>query len=203
VGFVLPLGAALYLAREAAAQVASGTRGRNSFPYEQAVAQLSEFAVYWALAAVLCWLAAAAFRLWRRPRERHAAAIEFLGEQDGAPERELKTRLVRHVLPTYPVERAYLARTRMGNESGVTVCLRAGHGRARRDGQGDRCGVRRPVQCARAPRHRLPGRQAGSGSEPGMPAVLPSRWGRERVADPSDLAAPRLNPSRIQARRGG
>ena len=61
----------------------------------------------------------------RRPLEtRREAAVQFVGEQDGIPERDLKRALVA-VLNRHPVSRAYLARVVFGadNSTGVALCL--------------------------------------------------------------------------------
>jgi hypothetical protein len=62
-----------------------------------------------------------------RPLEQfYAVQVEFLGEQDGPPERELKARLVQ--LPGFEVNvsRAYLARVLYGDShSSVALCVYA------------------------------------------------------------------------------
>jgi hypothetical protein len=54
--------------------------------------------------------------------------IEFVGEQDGPPERLLKERLSAAFVFHRWLERAYLAQVRYGDESGVALCLRCADG---------------------------------------------------------------------------
>lgn len=59
----------------------------------------------------------------RPPDEFRAQSIEFLGEQDGAPERELKGRLTRVFEHRADVSRAYLARVQYGSTVDCSVVL--------------------------------------------------------------------------------
>src|SRR5262245_54917811 len=52
-----------------------------------------------------------------------ALVIQFLGEQDGPPERLLKTQLAEFFRSESGVERAYLARTDYGDAGGTHVAL--------------------------------------------------------------------------------
>jgi len=54
------------------------------------------------------------------------AGVRFVGEQDGPPERELKSRLKHYFQPLKAVERAYLAHVAYAdcNELAVALCLR-------------------------------------------------------------------------------
>jgi len=58
----------------------------------------------------------------RKPEELRVPGIIFLGEQDGGPERELKSAL-RGVFTSLPVIEAFLAVTRYENESETRVAL--------------------------------------------------------------------------------
>jgi hypothetical protein len=63
-----------------------------------------------------------------RPREEFVAStIRFLGEQDGPPERELKSHLATLLADERAVHRAYLARLQYGNSTtwDVALCLAA------------------------------------------------------------------------------
>lgn len=52
--------------------------------------------------------------------------LQFLGEQDGVPERELKERLVEYLRQSSKVQAAYLARVAYGGSAvNVALCLRA------------------------------------------------------------------------------
>lgn len=57
-------------------------------------------------------------------QELQVLEIEFVGEQDGPPERLLKERLSELFVVDRQLERAYLARVRYAGESGVALCLR-------------------------------------------------------------------------------
>ena len=62
------------------------------------------------------------FRAWR-VHQRREPRIEFLGEQDGEPERDLKQRLT-EVLSSFPtVRRGYLARVGFAPSDEVVVAL--------------------------------------------------------------------------------
>lgn len=55
--------------------------------------------------------------------------VEFLGEQDGAPERELKAQVVK-ILERFPsVQRAYLARVgyQPAGQTAVAICMYSDH----------------------------------------------------------------------------
>ncbi len=62
--------------------------------------------------------------------EIHAPQLRFLGEQDGPPERELKSRLVAIFEHEQNVKSAYLVRVTYGDQSPVVValCLRVQSG---------------------------------------------------------------------------
>lgn len=49
--------------------------------------------------------------------------VKFVGEQDGPPERDLKTRFIKLFRQEHMVQRAYLARADYGDASGVNVAL--------------------------------------------------------------------------------
>jgi hypothetical protein len=55
--------------------------------------------------------------------ERREPVIHFVGEQDGAVERELKTKLSELFATRQQVQRAYLVRVRYGNEPAINVAL--------------------------------------------------------------------------------
>lgn len=60
--------------------------------------------------------------------ERAAVGLDFIGEQDGEPERRLKFEL-KTLLRTEPtVARAYLAKISSNGERGVALCLVTGDG---------------------------------------------------------------------------
>lgn len=63
----------------------------------------------------------------KQPEHFRAPQVVFLGEQDGAPERELKSRLAQLFAAEQSVSRAYLARVAYGDSpaKSVTLCLRA------------------------------------------------------------------------------
>lgn len=56
-------------------------------------------------------------------QEIHAPSVRFLGEQDGAPERLLKSRLVEAFSRHTDVRRAYLAQINVGDGVGVGLCI--------------------------------------------------------------------------------
>ncbi len=64
----------------------------------------------------------------KEPRAMRVPGIQFLREQDGKPERLLKTRLVESFKQRDEVQRAYLAQISSGNQSGVALCLKTRHG---------------------------------------------------------------------------
>lgn len=52
--------------------------------------------------------------------------LQFLGEQDGGPERELKERLVEYLRQSSKVQAAYLARVAYGGSAvNVALCVRS------------------------------------------------------------------------------
>jgi SseB protein C-terminal domain len=55
--------------------------------------------------------------------KRIAAEIQFLGEQDGQPERDLKVLLIDSLKREKQVQRAYLARISSGGHKQITVAL--------------------------------------------------------------------------------
>lgn len=59
----------------------------------------------------------------KRPQEIQVSRIQFLGEQDGPPERELKAKLKDLFQLDQSVNTAYLAKVIYGEESHVTVAL--------------------------------------------------------------------------------
>jgi hypothetical protein len=61
----------------------------------------------------------------RRPEERRESRIEFLGEQDGVPERGLKSALTPILAKDTTIERAYLARVgfQPQQRAAVALCL--------------------------------------------------------------------------------
>jgi SseB protein C-terminal domain len=65
----------------------------------------------------------------KNPEEFRVPQLQFLGEQDGPPERELKFRLAQFFQSDQSVTTAYLARVAYGGESfAVALCLRARFG---------------------------------------------------------------------------
>jgi len=64
----------------------------------------------------------------KEPRTVHVPGVRFLREQDGEPERFLKSRLVESFKERNDVERAYLAQISSGDQLGVALCLKARHG---------------------------------------------------------------------------
>ena len=60
-----------------------------------------------------------------KPREEFVAStIRFIGQQDGPPERELKSHLASLLADECSVQRAYLARLQYDNASGVLLRTR-------------------------------------------------------------------------------
>ena len=66
----------------------------------------------------------------RRPQRVDVSSVRFLGEQDGPPERVLKTRLAEFCSQTFEIERAYLARAEFGPSGNLAVvlCFRSSRG---------------------------------------------------------------------------
>jgi hypothetical protein len=64
----------------------------------------------------------------KETRAIDAPCVQFLREQDGNPERLLKSRLVKSFEQHVDVQRAYLAQISFGDQSGVALCLRTRHG---------------------------------------------------------------------------
>lgn len=62
-------------------------------------------------------------------QELRVPEIEFLGEQDGLPERMLKERLSAAFVFHRQLDRAYLALVRYADETGVALCLSCPDGR--------------------------------------------------------------------------
>ena len=62
------------------------------------------------------------------PQEMRVAEVQFLGEQEGAPERLLKTKLTEFFQGDKSVDRAYLARTKLEGEPTVALCLKTQFG---------------------------------------------------------------------------
>jgi SseB protein C-terminal domain len=62
------------------------------------------------------------------PREIHVPGVRFLREQDGSPERLLKSRLLESLKQRAGVQHAYLAQISSGGQSGVALCLKTDHG---------------------------------------------------------------------------
>lgn len=54
--------------------------------------------------------------------------VQFLGEQDGKPERLLKGRLAESFKQRGEVQRAYLAQVISGDQAGVALCVKARYG---------------------------------------------------------------------------
>jgi hypothetical protein len=63
------------------------------------------------------------------PEKTTVGKLRFLGEQDGPAEQMLKSRLIELFGLAGEIERAYLVRTRLGNDNQDTValCLRSGN----------------------------------------------------------------------------
>lgn len=72
--------------------------------------------------------------LWSRPssgkhpQEILVPRVQFLGEQDGPPEQLLKNRLIEFFQRDKSVHRAFLARIRFGEQSGIALCLKTQFG---------------------------------------------------------------------------
>jgi hypothetical protein len=66
----------------------------------------------------------------KHPKEIQVRKIRFLGEQDGVPEREFKSRLVEFLQRDQSVVRAYLAQVAYSEQSptAVALCLRSQFG---------------------------------------------------------------------------
>jgi hypothetical protein len=65
----------------------------------------------------------------KRPEEIRVPQLRFLGEQDGPPERELKSRLAEFFGRDQTVSTAYLARVAYGKKSfAIALCLRSHFG---------------------------------------------------------------------------
>jgi hypothetical protein len=62
------------------------------------------------------------------PQEMHVSEVQFLGEQDGAPERLLKARLSEFFQRDKSVHRAYLTRTRIEGQASVALCVKTQFG---------------------------------------------------------------------------
>ena len=60
----------------------------------------------------------------RRSLELRVPSVEFLGEQDGEPERLLKERLIECFERDSRVRRAYLARVHAAGQFGVALCMK-------------------------------------------------------------------------------
>jgi hypothetical protein len=57
------------------------------------------------------------------PQKMQVSEVQFLGEQDGAPERLLKGRLTEFFQRDKSVRRAYLARTSLEGQASVALCV--------------------------------------------------------------------------------
>lgn len=62
------------------------------------------------------------------PQEMHVSEVQFVGEQDGAPERLLKGRLTGFFQRDKSVHRAYLARTSLEGQASVALCVKTQFG---------------------------------------------------------------------------
>ncbi|SRR6266480_412992 len=62
------------------------------------------------------------------PHEMRVSELRFLGEQDGAPERLLKSRLTEFFQRDKSVHRAYVAKASFEGQIGVALCLRTKFG---------------------------------------------------------------------------
>ena len=62
------------------------------------------------------------------PQEMHVSEVQFLGEQDGAPERLLRGRLAEFFQRDKSVHRAYLARTSLDGQASVALCVKTQFG---------------------------------------------------------------------------
>lgn len=64
----------------------------------------------------------------RAPEEVRVSNLRFLREQDGVPERLLKSRLAEMFAQHSGVQRAYLAQISSGGQHGVALCIKSGGG---------------------------------------------------------------------------
>lgn len=64
----------------------------------------------------------------KEPRVMRVPYVQFLGEQDGKPERLLKDRLVESFMQREDVQRAYLAQFISGDQIGVALCMTVRYG---------------------------------------------------------------------------
>lgn len=64
----------------------------------------------------------------KEPRAVHVPGVRFLREQDGNPERLLKSRLLESFKQCAGVLHAYLAQISSGDQLGVALCLKTAHG---------------------------------------------------------------------------
>ena len=64
----------------------------------------------------------------KEPRKIHVTNVQFLREQDGKPERLLKSRLLESFKQNGDVQRAYLAQVNSGRQPSVALCLKTVHG---------------------------------------------------------------------------
>lgn len=62
------------------------------------------------------------------PQEMQVSEVHFLGEQDGAPERLLKSRLTEFFQRDKSIYRAYLARTSLEGQASVALCVKTQFG---------------------------------------------------------------------------
>jgi hypothetical protein len=62
------------------------------------------------------------------PQEMRVSQVQFLGEQDGAPERLLKGRLIEFFERDKSVHRAYLARMSLEEQASVALCVKTQFG---------------------------------------------------------------------------
>lgn len=62
------------------------------------------------------------------PQEMHVSEVQFLGDQDGAPERLLKGRLTEFFQRDKSVHRAYLTRTSLEGQASVALCVKTQFG---------------------------------------------------------------------------
>ena len=60
----------------------------------------------------------------KRPQEVQVPGVQFIGEQDGPPEQLLKKELSEQFQKDKDVIRAYLAKIKIGEQAGVSLCLR-------------------------------------------------------------------------------
>jgi len=64
----------------------------------------------------------------KKPRAGGAPSVEFHGEQDGGPERQLKGKLVTLFQSEPAVQQAFLAKIQAGGERSVALCILAESG---------------------------------------------------------------------------